>query len=104
MPSERVQRQIDRLLDEAEEAIVRRDWSTVRDRAESVLALDPDNADAIEYRKAAERAGAPSGSELEATKPGTSRAPSAPPLPTSFAAGRYVVRKFLGEGGKKKVY
>jgi serine/threonine protein kinase len=27
-----------------------------------------------------------------------------PPAPASFAAGRYVVKKFLGEGGRKKVY
>ena len=27
-----------------------------------------------------------------------------PPLPTSFANGRYEVKKFLGEGGKKRVY
>ncbi len=27
-----------------------------------------------------------------------------PPVPTSFASGRYQVKKFLGEGGKKKVY
>jgi hypothetical protein len=26
------------------------------------------------------------------------------PQPTSFAGGRYQVKKFLGEGGKKKVY
>jgi serine/threonine protein kinase len=26
------------------------------------------------------------------------------PQPTSFSAGRYQVKKFLGEGGKKKVY
>src|SRR3989304_1161991 len=26
------------------------------------------------------------------------------PQPTSFAGGRYKVKKFLGEGGKKKVY
>ena len=25
-------------------------------------------------------------------------------MPTSFAGGRYQVKKFLGEGGKKKVY
>jgi len=32
--------------------------------------------------------------------------PTAPPspTPTSFAGGRYQVKKFLGEGGKKKVY
>src|SRR3990172_1136673 len=29
---------------------------------------------------------------------------SSSPVPTSFANGRYVVKKFLGEGGKKKVY
>ena len=33
MPSERVQRQIDRLLDEAEAAIAARDWLRVRDSA-----------------------------------------------------------------------
>jgi tetratricopeptide (TPR) repeat protein len=31
-------------------------------------------------------------------------APSPAPVPTSFANGRYQVKKFLGEGGKKKVY
>jgi len=31
-------------------------------------------------------------------------ASQSPPEPTSFAGGRYQVRKFLGEGGKKKVY
>jgi tetratricopeptide (TPR) repeat protein len=30
--------------------------------------------------------------------------PSPSPMPTSFANGRYRVKKFLGEGGKKKVY
>ena len=30
--------------------------------------------------------------------------PPSYPLPTSFANGRYQVKKFLGEGGKKKVY
>jgi len=29
---------------------------------------------------------------------------SVPSMPTSFANGRYQVKKFLGEGGKKKVY
>jgi len=36
------------------------------------------------------------------TKPPSPAAPT--PLPTSFANGRYQVKKFLGEGGKKKVY
>ena len=33
-----------------------------------------------------------------------SETPSPSPMPTSFANGRYQVKKFLGEGGKKKVY
>ena len=46
MPSQRVQRQIDRLLDEAEEALTQRDWTRVRDLAQDALALDPENEDA----------------------------------------------------------
>src|SRR4030042_6978501 len=34
--------------------------------------------------------------------PASTKQPS--PQPTSFAGGRYQVKKFLGEGGKKKVY
>ena len=55
MASERIQRQIDRLLDEAEEAITSQDWTTVGDRARSVLRLDPGNQDALFYLAAAER-------------------------------------------------
>ncbi len=55
MASERIQRQIDRLLDEAEEAITSQDWATVGDRARSVLRLDPENQDALSYLAAAER-------------------------------------------------
>jgi hypothetical protein len=36
MPSERIQRPIDRLLDEAEQALVARDWEQVRLRAEGI--------------------------------------------------------------------
>jgi len=55
MPSERVQRQIDRLLDEAEEAISSQDWAAVAERAQAALRLDPENADALSYLAAAER-------------------------------------------------
>ena len=55
MASERVQRQIDRLLDEAEAAIATSDWATVGDRARNVLRLDPDNSDALSYLAASER-------------------------------------------------
>jgi serine/threonine protein kinase len=37
-------------------------------------------------------------------EPVSERPPSPSPEPTSFANGRYQVKQFLGEGGKKKVY
>jgi hypothetical protein len=46
MPSERMQRQIDSLLDEAEAGVRALEWQTVRDRCEAVLRLDPGNEDA----------------------------------------------------------
>ena len=55
MPSERIQRQIDLLLDQAEEAIASQDWTTVGDCARSALRLDPENQDALGYLAAAER-------------------------------------------------
>jgi tetratricopeptide (TPR) repeat protein/ribosomal protein L40E len=42
------------------------------------------------------------GQALAEKAPEPAKVPS--PQPTSFAAGRYQVKKFLGEGGKKKVY
>ncbi len=106
MLSERVQRQIERLLDEAESAIERGDWSRALELSESVLRLDPENADARSYLEAAQRE-APAGSQSSTPSRPTataSTAPSAPPLPSSFAGGRYDVRAFLGEGAKKRVY
>ena len=55
MASERVQRRIDSLLDEAEEAIGREDWQVVAARARAVLVLDAHNADARAYLTAVER-------------------------------------------------
>lgn len=55
MPSERVQRQINRFLDEAEAAIAKSDWPTVRTKANADLRLDPQNADALTFLAAAER-------------------------------------------------
>ena len=42
-----VQRQINRLLEQAGEAIVQLDWQVVNQRAQAVLALDPENADGL---------------------------------------------------------
>jgi hypothetical protein len=108
VPSERVQRQIDRLLDEADEAALRLEWAVVRDRAKAALAYDPENADAQTYLATAERG-------LSTSRDALADAPPAPTepkaasrrveaVPTSFASGRYTVKRFLGEGGKKRVY
>ena len=55
MPSERLQRRIEALLDEADTAMASGDWAAVQARARSVLAADPDNADGHEYLAMAER-------------------------------------------------
>ena len=55
MPSERVQREIDRLLDETEAALAESDWEAVRLKTREVLALDPDSEDATQFLAAAER-------------------------------------------------
>ena len=46
MPSERVQRRIEKMLDEADDAMDRSDWDVVHRRATEVLALDPENEEA----------------------------------------------------------
>ena len=107
MVSERIQRQIDRLLDQAEEAITHEDWPIVGSRARSVLAIDPANGDAMAYLAAAERAldaASPPATSEPATLAPTATTGITSAQPTSFANGRYNVIRFLGEGGKKKVY
>ena len=107
MASERVQRQIDRLLDEAERAFAKRDWPVVRDNALDVIGLDPDNPDALTFLNAAERALSNPGTTAAGMTPAPSANSNILPtdtLPTSFANGGYQVKRFLGEGGKKKVY
>ncbi len=55
MASERIQRQIDRLLAEAEAALSESNWPLVRDRANNVIRLDPSNSDALAYIAASDR-------------------------------------------------
>ena len=100
MASERFQRRIDRLLDQVEEAADQRDWEKVGQLAKDVLVLDPENSDAINFLAAAERS-------LSSSEPAARQSPApvfaTPPAasqPTSFANGRYQVKKFLGGGGK----
>ena len=101
MTSERIQRQIDRLRDEAEDASVHRDWETVRDRAQHALTFDPENPDALGFLAAAERAlGDASAPSPEATVTTEVPKPPSEPLPTflqrrtlrcqeGFGRGRY---------------
>jgi len=55
MLSDRVQRQVDRLLDQAEEAIALRHWEDLRATCEVVLNLDPENSDATRYLALADK-------------------------------------------------
>ena len=66
-----------------------------------MFTFDPENAEARAFLAAAERglgAARPAAAE---SVPARTEAVAAP---TSFASGRYEVRRFLGEGGKKRVF
>ena len=111
MASERVQRQIDRLLDEAENAISGQDWQLVQDCAQAVLGLDPDNIDADAFLASAKRVLQSRPKALVEQVPGTVATDTSsdlpistqatPDQPTSFSNGRYQVKRFLGEGGEE---
>ena len=107
MATERLKRRIDRLLDEAEEALSELNWDVVRVRAQAVLSLDESNADALALLDAADRGpgvtdnSSPPQNILPPLLPATNPTPV---HQTSFAGGRYQVKRFLGEGGKKRVY
>ena len=62
MTSEFLQGRINRLLDQAAEALDRLDWEEVRARGEAVLRFDPANADALALLAAAGQPRGPSGS------------------------------------------
>ena len=49
MDSERIQRQIDLFLDEAEAALTQFDWEKVSQRAQAVLAIGPHNDDGLTF-------------------------------------------------------
>jgi hypothetical protein len=113
MPSERVQRRIDDLLDQTEEAVKATERSRVQELTAVVLEVDPENEDAVSFRKMADvgvletgsAAGTPASGTAAATtsitaEPLTPDTVSTPDAPDAFAGGRYEVSKFLGEGGK----
>ncbi len=105
MVSERIQRRIDRLLDQAEEAMDQLNWDSVRDCAQAVLGLDPQNIDALAFLASVDRV-LKNHPDSKIQETSAQAVPISHPTdqPTSFANGRYQVKKFLGEGGKKKVY
>ena len=107
MASERLQRRFNVLLDEAEEAITQLNWVVVRDRAQAVIAIDPGNGEGQAFLATAERVLAstqPAPTDHPTNSPATASPDASATQPTSFANGRYQVRRFLGEGGKKMVY
>jgi serine/threonine protein kinase len=106
MPSDRVQRQLDRLLDEAEQAFARQDWLVLDNLARQALALDAESVDAQAFAKAAsEMLGSmPSAQTTSKSIAAAESQRAIPAAPTSFAGGRYQVKRFLGEGGKKRVF
>ena len=66
MLSERVQRQIDRLLEEVARLVSTLEWERLRNRAKAGTAFEPDNGDAAEFLAAAERALGTDGTMAEA--------------------------------------
>ena len=78
MSSERFQRQIERLLDEAEAAVFVFDWEKVRQCSQAVLAIDPENADGLTFLATVERAL----SESPEPPPSLEPAITTPPTPT----------------------
>ncbi len=110
MVNERIQRRIERLLDQIDTAEASSDWQEVVNLARDVLAIDEENREALAYLQTAERRlGNQSGLEGDSPPSGAVAAAAAPPTndsaqPASFSDGRYQVTRFLGEGGKKMVY
>ena len=108
MPSERVQRRIDRLLDEAEAAADAQAWAAVRRLAREALGFDPEHADAAAFLGAADRVSPDAEPDVAAETAAVGGASTGEAhedtVPDAFAGGRYVERRFLGEGGKKRVY
>ena len=87
MASYRIQRQVERLLDEAEKAFVEHDWNALLSHAQDVIRLDSENREALTFLSAAEQAlgsSPPTGQQ----PPATQRTPDLHPAEVSrFAPG-----------------
>jgi hypothetical protein len=70
-----------------------------------VLRIEPGNEDALVLLAAAESAErSPTGASENAATGAATQIATPNSVPTSFASGRYRVRRFLGEGGKKRAF
>jgi len=81
----------------------RLDWESVREIAKVVLGLDPANSDALAFLASVQQI-LTNESAVPSVRATTGTPTPAANQPTSFARGRYQVKRSLGEGGKKKVY
>jgi len=104
MVSERLQRRIDHLLDQAEEAADREDWGTSATRAKEALAYDDANEDAKAILSVAEKMQTDDAATSDASSEPAATTAVEQSHPSSFVAGRYRVERFLGEGGRKRVF
>ncbi len=90
MASDRVQRRLERLLDQIDEAEARGNWESVRSLALDVLEFEGENSEASAYLRVAERRIAESATIPGQPQPApASSTPTANDKPTSFADGRY---------------
>jgi hypothetical protein len=98
VPSERIQRQIDDLLDEAGRAVAADDWEMVRVHAGAALRSIPrTRMRSPTWRPPSRDLGTASVSSGGAgAERAGSEAAEGQPEPTSFAGGRYVAEKVLG--------
>ena len=94
MASERLQRRIEQLLDEADEAISQFDWEKVRQCAQAVLAIDPGNTDGIEFLATAERALSASSPNLPTDQVASTTISPAPPVTAPEAERRQLTVMF----------
>ncbi|MCH7843035.1 MAG: AAA family ATPase [Chloroflexi bacterium] len=72
MASERIQRRIERLLDQIDQAEAQGEWHAMHGLAQDVLEVDPGNEEAAAYLRSAER-------HLAATSEGAGISPASPP-------------------------
>lgn len=94
------------MLDEADQATSRLEWARVRDLCDGVLRLDPANRDALTLLGAANRdtgVARSHGSDVAVATPEVGIT-SATVNRAAFGGGRYVVKRALGEGAKKRVF